>query len=43
MVEGVINFLLGGSYKAKELLRKYVFKVVPMINIDGVIHGNSRA
>lgn len=43
MMEGVINFLLGGSNKAKELLRKYVFKVVPMINIDGVIHGNSRA
>jgi murein tripeptide amidase MpaA len=26
----------------EELLRKYIFKIVPMINVDGVIYGNSR-
>lgn len=26
----------------EELLRKYIFKIVPMTNIDGVIYGNSR-
>lgn len=24
-------------------MRKFVFKLVPMINVDGVIHGNSRS
>lgn len=43
MVEGVINYLLADNPKAKELLKRYVFKIVPMVNVDGVIHGNSRA
>lgn len=43
MMEGIINYLLGHSKKSKDLLKRYVFKVVPMVNIDGVIHGNSRA
>lgn len=38
-----MNYLLSKTPKANELLKKYVFKIVPMINIDGVIHGNSRA
>lgn len=25
-----------------ELLKDYIFKIVPMVNIDGVIYGNSR-
>lgn len=25
-----------------EILKKYIFKIVPMVNIDGVIYGNSR-
>jgi hypothetical protein len=24
-------------------LNNFIFKIVPMINIDGVVHGNSRA
>ena len=25
-----------------ELLQNYIFKIIPMVNIDGVIYGNSR-
>lgn len=25
-----------------ELLKKYVFKVFPMVNVDGVVYGNFR-
>ena len=25
-----------------ELLKNYIFKIIPMFNIDGVIYGNSR-
>ena len=43
MVEGIINYLLGKSEKAKQLLNDFVFKIVPMVNVDGVVHGNTRA
>lgn len=44
MIEGIINYLLSkNNAKSRELLRKYIFKIVPMVNIDGVIHGNSRS
>ena len=45
MLEGIITYLLEtiaeGSSNA--LLDNYVFKIVPMVNPDGVIHGNTRA
>jgi len=25
-----------------ELLKRYIFKIFPMVNVDGVIYGNSR-
>lgn len=47
MVEGVIKYLLHAVSQAKNGhingLHKYVFKIIPMVNADGVIHGNSRA
>ncbi|EAR84877.2 zinc carboxypeptidase family protein (macronuclear) [Tetrahymena thermophila SB210] len=43
MVEGVINYLCNlKSEEASYLREKCVFKVVPMVNPDGVIHGNYR-
>lgn len=43
MVEGIMDYLLSGSEQAQILLDRFVFKVVPMVNIDGVVHGNTRA
>jgi len=42
MIEGVIRFLIGNSLEAIRLRRVYVFKIVPMLNPDGVIVGNYR-
>ena len=43
-MEGVINFLLQKDDLRAHLLRSmFVFMVVPMINVDGVIHGNTRS
>jgi murein tripeptide amidase MpaA len=33
---------LGDSAKAKYLLKNFVFKIIPMLNPDGVIVGNYR-
>lgn len=42
MVRGVIHFLTGKHPAAEELRRKYIFKIIPMLNPDGVIVGNYR-
>lgn len=42
MMKGVMDFLTSDSTAAKELRDKFVFKLVPMINPDGVIVGNNR-
>lgn len=42
VMEGVINCLLQCGEAAADLLKRYIFKLVPMANIDGVIYGNSR-
>lgn len=42
MVKGLIDFLIGNSREAKLLRKKFIFKVVPMLNPDGVIYGNYR-
>jgi hypothetical protein len=36
------QFLTGPSKEAIALRDRFVFKVVPMLNADGVIHGNYR-
>eukprot|EP00605_Chrysophyceae_sp_TOSAG23-4_P000392 GSChrysophyteH1.ASY1.ANO1.448.1 assembled CDS len=42
MMHGIIDFLTGDSKEALLLRQRYVFKVIPMLNPDGVIHGNYR-
>lgn len=40
--QGLIDFLLGGSADANAALSNFIFHVVPMHNIDGVVIGNQR-
>lgn len=42
MLQGAIDFLVSDSEIAKRLRDKFVFKIVPMQNPDGVIVGNYR-
>ena len=42
MMNGVIDFLVGDDDKAEFLRNTFVFKIVPMLNPDGVIVGNYR-
>jgi cytosolic carboxypeptidase protein 2/3 len=43
VMKGIIEFLTAEDNAEAELLRKnFVFKIVPMINVDGVIYGNYR-
>lgn len=42
VVQGFINFISGPSDEARYLRDMYVFHVVPMLNPEGVVSGNSR-
>mgnify|MGYP001364616265 CR=1 FL=1 len=42
MMKGVIDFLVSDDPKASDLRDKFVFKIIPMLNPDGVIIGNYR-
>lgn len=42
MIKGTIDFLLSNSHQARALRKKFLFKIVPMLNPDGVIYGNYR-
>ncbi|CAH0721592.1 unnamed protein product, partial [Brenthis ino] len=42
MMKGFMDFLTGDSNQARELREKFIFKLVPMLNPDGVIVGNNR-
>jgi murein tripeptide amidase MpaA len=43
VMEGLINSLVYlTNENSVELLKKYIFKIIPMFNVDGVIYGNSR-
>ncbi len=42
MLEGMIDFLLGGSAEAAEILATTEFHIFPMQNVDGVVAGNYR-
>ena len=43
MMKGVIDFLVGPSIGARILRDTFIFKIVPMLNPDGVIVGNTRS
>lgn len=42
MMKGVLQFLTGESNEANYLRKNFVFKIIPMMNPDGVICGNYR-
>lgn len=42
MMKGAIDFLVSQAPEAKVLRDKFVFKIIPMLNPDGVINGNYR-
>ncbi|NWX12037.1 CBPC3 carboxypeptidase, partial [Aegotheles bennettii] len=42
IMKGFLDYILGDSDKAQMLRDSFVFKVVPMLNPDGVIVGNHR-
>ncbi|XP_068979305.1 cytosolic carboxypeptidase 2-like [Bombus flavifrons] len=41
-MKGIIDFLTGESNQARVLRERFVFKLIPMLNPDGVIVGNNR-
>ena len=41
-MQGFIDFLLSDTKESRVLLEKYIFRLIPMINPDGVIYGNFR-
>ena len=42
MMKGVIDYLTGPTLDAKQLRDNFIFKLVPMVNPDGVINGSYR-
>lgn len=42
VMKGAIDFLSSEDIEAIELRKHFVFKIVPMINVDGVVFGNNR-
>ena len=42
LMQYFIEFLISGTKEAQKLLSKYIFKIIPMVNIDGVTIGNAR-
>lgn len=41
-MKGIIDFLLSDAEDAKHLRNNVIFKLIPMLNVDGVIEGNHR-
>jgi murein tripeptide amidase MpaA len=42
MMHGIIDFLTSDNAVAVALRRRFLFRIVPMLNPDGVINGNYR-
>jgi hypothetical protein len=41
-MKGILEFLTGDTLEAQILRQNFVFKIIPMLNPDGVINGNYR-
>lgn len=42
VLKGAVDFLCGSTRQAQLLRRHYLFRIVPMLNPDGVVYGNTR-
>lgn len=42
VMKGVLDFLMSNFYTARHLRETFIFKIVPMLNIDGVVNGCHR-
>ncbi|XP_077989987.1 uncharacterized protein LOC144444443 isoform X3 [Glandiceps talaboti] len=42
MMKGLLEFITSNAPEAKDLRKNFVFKIIPMLNPDGVIVGNYR-
>lgn len=42
IMKGIIEFLVRNSAEAQALRDHFIFKIVPILNPDGVINGNYR-
>ncbi|XP_065207414.1 cytosolic carboxypeptidase 1-like isoform X3 [Planococcus citri] len=42
VIDGVISYLLSSSSNAEKLRNQFVFKIVPMLNVEGVLNGCHR-
>ena len=42
MFPGILHYLTGDTEAAETLRKLFIFKIVPMLNPDGVIVGNTR-
>ena len=42
IMDGILRFLTSSCLEARRLRARFVFKIVPMLNPDGVINGNYR-
>jgi len=42
MCRGLMRWLAYDSIQSKDFLEKYIVKIIPMINPDGVVFGNFR-
>ncbi len=41
-IQGIIDFLLSNDEEAVTLRENFIFKIIPMLNPDGVVNGNSK-
>ena len=42
VIEGIVSRLMDGSASSRELLKNYVYNIIPLINPDGVMKGGYR-
>lgn len=42
IMKGILDFLTSNSSAARQMREEFIFKLIPMLNPDGVIVGNSR-